>query len=147
MNQFDRNNLVRQRAWIDQQLAQDDAMRQRQPPYAYLPTIAPSFQPPPSVSQPQFFIKTVNSIDETNDYKADPGIWYYFIDVAHEKIYHKKLNDKLFTETVVYSLNKEETAKEPVKDSISERLDKIEKFLEGLKNEHISGNAVSDKPE
>ena len=137
--------LLRQKAWIEQQL------NQMQQPYQNIPSIAPQFmnnmpaQQQPN--QPNFFIRAVGSIDEAKGYATDPGILYFFIDSGNGKIYHKQLNDKAQTVFVTYVPEepKKQAAETANIEQIAARLEKLESMIGENKNVQSVSNAESSK--
>ena len=123
--------LLRQKAWIEQQLSQ------MQQPYQNVPA-APNNAPAQSQpsNPPNFFIRAVGSIDEAKGYATDPGILYFFIDSGNGKIYHKQLNDKAQTVFVTYVPEepKKQAAETASIEQIAARLEKLENLIGGNNN-------------
>jgi len=91
---YQRNNLLAQQAMINNQLNQLNQMNNGQmyspPPNQFTP-----YSPPqPQNNQPQFFVRPVGNIEEAKSFPIDPGIMYFFPDVAAGKIYFKQMNMK-----------------------------------------------------
>ena len=93
--------------------------------------------PPPQ--QPQIHASWVTSVDEARAAQMDFVATNIYLDTSCGKIYLKSIGDNGKPQFVTYSIENE-SEKDPLTD-INTRLTNIEKFIGGLKNEPISGNA------
>lgn len=136
MIDYQRNRLLAQQATLQQQLAN---LEQMNPQMSYQ---MPTPQPP----QTQYFTREVDSFEEAKRVVPNPCEVYVFLDGKAGKIYLKQMNtDTGRSDYLIYNLDTsgQNVPKDPMA-IIDERLEKIENFLGGLKNESISGNAENE---
>ena len=137
---YQRNNLLAQQAMINAQLNQLNGgqMYSPPPPNQFTPYSPPQQQN----NQPQFFVRPVGNIDEAKSFPIDPGIMYFFPDVAAGKIYFKQMNMKDGTSDFIVYVAQENVAAEVKADPIEEirsMLINIESQLGALYDKSVSG--------
>lgn len=94
--------------------------------------------PPQNIPQIKCFV--VTNINEAKTALIDPLSTNLFVDTTNGKIYLKKISNNGQAQFLVYSVEQEKVETDPMIE-ISQRLDKIEKYLGGQYDKSISSDA------
>lgn len=130
MMEYQRNQLLAQKASIESQLSQ-------------MGQISQMGQYPVQQTQPQFFVRQVGNVEEAKGFPVDPCTTYIFTDSGTGRIYVKKLNpgngkSDFFTYAAL-----EESDTDPMAE-INARLSRIEAYIGGLNDKPVSAHAEPD---